>query len=413
MLAVGEVLDVADALQLLGLHERLDPLDDLLRADQVGQLGDDDAHPARGELLDPGGGAGAEAAPAGEVGVADAVEPDDAPAAGQVGAGHEPHQVVERAVGVGDEVPGGADHLDQVVRGHVGGHADRDAGGAVDEQVGVGGRHHAGLGQRVVVVRHEVDGVLVEPGDHEQRGGRHPGLGVARGGRAVVERAEVAVPVDQRQAHRERLGHAHQGVVDRLVAVRVVLAHDLADDPAGLHVRAVGAQAQLAHPEQDAALHRLEAVAGVGQRARVDDAVGVLEEGAAHLLLDVDVDDPLGEVLGGRRRAAALGHGVGLGSGSIRVAGVPRRGSAPSSQTGMPHRLRHSEPPDVEHLVERAAPPGARRAGHPLGLGAQGDDAHEPAASRGCRAPRAPRRAARPAPRRTAPPGRRPRHRGA
>ena len=255
--------------------------------------------------------------------------------------------------------------------------------GAVDQQVGVGGRHHAGLGQRVVVVRHEVDGVLVQAGDHEQRGRRHPGLGVARGGRAVVERAEVAVAVDQRQAHRERLGHPHQGVVDRLVAVRVVLAHDLADDPAGLHVRAVRAQAQLAHPVQDAALHRLQAVAGVRQGARVDDAVGVLEEGAAHLLLDVDVDDPLGEVLGGRRGAAALGHGVGLGSGSIRVAAAPRRGSAPSSQTRMPHPSRHSEPaPTWRHVVERAAPTGARRARHPLRLVAQRHDADDPAAGR-------------------------------
>ena len=32
VLAVGEVLDVGDALELLGLHEGLDPLDDLLRA---------------------------------------------------------------------------------------------------------------------------------------------------------------------------------------------------------------------------------------------------------------------------------------------------------------------------------------------------------------------------------------------
>ena len=144
VLAVGEVLDVGDALQLLGLHQGLDLLDDLLGADEVGQLGDDDALAARGDVLDPGGGADAEAAAAGLVGVADAVEPDDLAAGGQVGAGDEPHQVVERAVRVGDQVPGRADDLDQVVRGHVGGHADGDAGGAVDEQVGEGGRQHAG-----------------------------------------------------------------------------------------------------------------------------------------------------------------------------------------------------------------------------------------------------------------------------
>ena len=45
----------------------------------------------------------------------------------QVGAGHELHEVVEAAVGVGDEVAGGADDLDEVVRGHVRREADGDA----------------------------------------------------------------------------------------------------------------------------------------------------------------------------------------------------------------------------------------------------------------------------------------------
>src|ERR1700710_599951 len=47
------------------------------------------------------------------------------------------------------------------------------------------------------------------------------------------------------------------------------------------------------------ALPGLEAVARVGQRAGVDDRVGVLQEGAAHLLVDVDVEDALGELLRG------------------------------------------------------------------------------------------------------------------
>ena len=41
-------------------------------------------------------------------------------------------------------------------------------------------------------------------------------LGVAhRRRRIAVDRAEIALPVDQRHAHRERLRHAHHGVVDR------------------------------------------------------------------------------------------------------------------------------------------------------------------------------------------------------
>ena len=150
-----------------------------------------------------------------------------------------------------------------------------------------------GLGELVVVVGHEVDDVLVERVGHREGGGPQASLGVPRGGRAVVERAEVAVPVDERHAHREVLREPHEGVVDRRVAVRVQPSHDVADDACALDVTAIGAQAHLAHLVQDAALHRLEPVAGVGEGARVDDRVGVLEERALHLDGDVDVVDAL------------------------------------------------------------------------------------------------------------------------
>ena len=197
-----------------------------------------------------------------------------------------------------DQVPGGGDDLDEVVRGHVGGHAHGDAGGAVDQQVREGRGQHRGLHELVVVVRDEVHDVLVEVRRHRHRGGAQPRLGVARGGRAVVQRAEVAVPVDQRQAQREALAHAHHRVVDRGVAVRVQLAHDLADDAGALHVALLRAQAHLGHHVQDAPLHRLEPVAGIGQGAGVDHRVGVLQEGALHLLGHIDVNDVLHEVRG-------------------------------------------------------------------------------------------------------------------
>ena len=62
------------------------------------------------------------------------------------------------------------------------------------------------------------------------------------------------------------------GVVDRRVAVRVELAHAVADDARRLQVRAVPGVVELVLRVQDAAVHRLEAVAHVGQRARDDDA---------------------------------------------------------------------------------------------------------------------------------------------
>ena len=290
------------------------------------------------------GGPGAERAAPGRVGLPDALEPDDPAAGRQVRPGHEPHQVVERGVRVGDQVPGGADHLDQVVRRHVGGHADGDAAGAVDQQVRQRGRQHLRLLVRVVVGRDEVDGRLVEAGGHQQGRGGQAGLGVARRGRTVVEGAEVAVAVDQRQPQRERLRHPDQRVVDRGVTVRVELAHHLADDPGALHVGAVRAQAHLGHRVEDPALHRLEAVTGVGQGPGVDDREGVLQVRPLHLLLDVDVDDALGEVLGGRWGTA--GHAP-----IIAERGVSRRSGG----------VRRAEAALVGHLVQ--APAAAFQAG--------------------------------------------------
>ena len=249
---------------------------------------------------------------AGLVGVLDAVQPDDLAAGGQVGAGDEPHQAVERRVGMGDQVPQRLDDLDQVVRRHVGGHADRDAGGAVDDQVGDRRREDARLVLAAVVVGLEVDGVLVDRGGHRHGGRRHPALGVAHRRRRVVAAggAEVAVPVDHREPHRPRLRQAHQGVVDRAVAVRVQAAHDLADDAGALDVAAVGTQPHVVHRVEDPALDRLEPVAGVRQRAGVDDGVGVLEERGPHLVPDVDVEDVLLEVLGGRWGRRTPCHGA-------------------------------------------------------------------------------------------------------
>ena len=49
------------------------------------------------------------------------------------------------------------------------------------------------------------------------------------------------MPIDQGDAQVEGLGEAHQGLVNRGIAVWVELAHDLADDALRLHVSLVGA----------------------------------------------------------------------------------------------------------------------------------------------------------------------------
>src|SRR6266849_5843417 len=83
------------------------------------------------------------------------------------------------------------------------------------------------------------------------------------------------------------LRQAPERVVDRHVAVRVILPHHLTDDARGLAERTIVAQPHLVHRVEDPALHRLEAVADVRERASDDDAHRVIEVRLAHLALEL------------------------------------------------------------------------------------------------------------------------------
>ncbi len=199
------------------------------------------------------------------------------------------HQVFGREVGLLDQRQGGCDHLAKVVRRNVGGHAHRNAARAVDQHVGEPCRQHRGFAVFAVVVVLIIDGVFFDVGQQKGRGLIHPHFGVAHRRRAIaIHRAEVALSVQQLEAHRERLRHAHQRVVNRGVAVRVVLAHGIADRPRRLAVGLVVAVAGLVHRKQNPAVHGFEAVAQVGDGAADDHAHRVVEVGRAHFAGDRD-----------------------------------------------------------------------------------------------------------------------------
>ncbi len=232
----------------------------------------------------------------GAVGVHDAGPAEDEGARGEVRALDEVHQVVGRGVRMVDQVDGGVDHLAQVVGRDVGGHADGDPLAAVDQQVGEPGGEDGRLLLLVGVVGDPVDGVLVDALEHVHGEQAQPAFGVALGRRGEVGRAVVAVEVDQGMAQAEGLGHADQGVVDGLVAVRVKPAHGVAADLGALHVRTIGPVALDVHVVENAPVHRLEAVPGVGEGPADDDRHGVVQEGPLHLVLDLDrLDGAVGQ----------------------------------------------------------------------------------------------------------------------
>ena len=279
-LPVGLVADVGDALHGLFVDHLGDLLDQLGLVDHVGDLGDHDALAVLGHLLDLALGPHHDAAAALVVGVVDAAAAQDHAAGGEVRALDVLHQVVGGAVGVVDHAHHAVDHLAQVVGRDVRGHAHGDARGAVHQQVREAAGHHGGLHQRLVEVRVEVHGLLVDVPHQLQRQLGKPRLGVSHGRRAVaVHGAEVALALHQQRAGGEVLRQAHHGVVDRAVAVGMVFTQHVAHDARGLPERLVRRDAHLVHRIQDAPVHGLQAVAHVGQRPRHDDRHGVGDEG--------------------------------------------------------------------------------------------------------------------------------------
>ena len=135
----------------------------------------------------------------------------------------------------------------------------------------------------------EVDRIFVEI--FEERGGNlcQLGFGITVGCRRIsVDGAEISLTKNQRVAHRPVLGETDESVIHGKVAVRVVLAHYFADDAGAFARGAIRIEAHLLHRVENAAMHGLESVANVGQRAADDDRHRIIEIRPAHLLFDVD-----------------------------------------------------------------------------------------------------------------------------
>ena len=226
------VADVGDQRQLLGLQQFGDLLDQPRLLHLIGNLGDHhDPGAALLVFLAPAG-AHAEGAAPGAVGLDDVLLGLDDDAAGrEIRPLDQIDQCLDARLRRLDQVQRRVAELGGIVRRDVGRHADRDARGAVGEQIGEGAGQHHRLLVGAIVSRAEVDRVLVDAVEQQPRHLGHARLGVAHGrGAIAVDIAEIALPVDQRVARGEILRQPHQRVVDRLVAMRVEAAHHVADD---------------------------------------------------------------------------------------------------------------------------------------------------------------------------------------
>ena len=155
------------------------------------------------------------------------------------------------------------------------------------QQIGETAGKHVRFLERIVEIQRERHGVFIEIAQKLQRERLQPRLGIAHGGGGIaVHRAEIAVSVDERATHVEILRHAHHGVIDGRIAVRVIFTHTVADDTRRLFVRLVGREPHLVHGVQNAPLHGLQTVFDAGKRTVKDDELRIREHGLRQHLFE-------------------------------------------------------------------------------------------------------------------------------
>ena len=133
--------------------------------------------------------------------------------------------------------------------------------------------------RRLVVIRDEIDRVLVHVGHERGAEMGHARFGVThRRGRIAFDGTEIALAVDQPFAHRPRLRHVDERRINHRFAVRVIVTAGVAADLCAFTMLPSGKERQVVHRVENSALRWLESVARIRQRARNNDRHRVIEE---------------------------------------------------------------------------------------------------------------------------------------
>ena len=102
------------------------------------------------------------------IGRADALTPEDDAAGRKIRSRHDVDEIVDGERGIVDQRHAGVDDFAEIVWRDVGGHADCDAAGAVDQQVRKFRRQDRRLFLGIVVVGLEIDGILVDIAENRE-----------------------------------------------------------------------------------------------------------------------------------------------------------------------------------------------------------------------------------------------------
>ena len=308
------IVDVADQRQLLFIEQFGDLFHQPGFLHQPWNFGDDHDPAAAGALFLHPSGAGAERAAPSHIRFGDALLGIDNDAAGrEIRALHPFQQRLRLRLGLVDQMQRRVAEFGGVVRRDRGGHADPRCPARRWRADWKTAGQHDRLFRLTVVIGAEFDAVLVDAFEQQPCDLGHARFGVTVGGGVIaVDIAEIALAVDQRIARGKILGEAHQRVVDRLVAMRMERAHHVADDLGGFLERRAGVEPQQPHAVEDAAVHRLQPVARIGQRAVHDGRQRIGEIALFERVAQPDLVD-----FGRLWRNQCLSHGEELSGGGV------------------------------------------------------------------------------------------------
>ena len=178
-MTVRSVVNVGNLGQLLVAHELTELLEQALAVHLVGNLADHDRRLAVLAILNRALRTNGERAAARLIRIENALLPHDNATSGEIRAGQRGHELFCRDVGVVEHHAGGVDRLAEIVRRDVRCHANCDAVRAVDQQVREARGKNFRLLEALVVVRLEINRLLVEVAQKLHSGLIEARLGVA------------------------------------------------------------------------------------------------------------------------------------------------------------------------------------------------------------------------------------------
>ena len=184
-LAIGLVVDIGDAFNLLFVGKLGNVLDEFGLINAVRYLGDDNAVVLT-LALNFGLTANHDFAATGLIGLSYAIITIDDTARWEVGSLNVLHQFVDGNLRIIDIGTDAIDTLREIVGRHIGSHTDSDAVGTIDEKCRDTCGEHLGLHECAVEVWHHIDGILVDVTKHLLGNLRETCLGITHSSGAIA-----------------------------------------------------------------------------------------------------------------------------------------------------------------------------------------------------------------------------------